>query len=53
MQLDPESASAHLNLAVAYAQLGRYGEARTHAEQALRLRPDYPQAQGLLDALSH
>jgi tetratricopeptide (TPR) repeat protein len=53
VQLDPESASAHLNLAVAYAQLGRYGEARTHAEQALRLRPDYPQAQGLLDALSH
>jgi len=53
VQLDPESASAQLNLAVAYAQLGRYGEARTHAEQALRLRPDYPQAQGLLDALSH
>ena len=52
VQLDPESASAQLNLAVAYAQLGRYGEARTHAEQALRLRPDYPQAQGLLDALS-
>ena len=53
MQLDPESASAQLNLAVAYAQLGRHGEARTHAEQALRLRPDYAQAQGLLDALSH
>jgi tetratricopeptide (TPR) repeat protein len=53
VQLDPESASAQLNLAVAYAQLGRYGEARTHAEQALRLRPDYPQAQDLLDALSH
>ena len=53
VQLDPESASAQLNLAVAYAQLGRHGEARTHAEQALRLRPDYPQAQGLLDALSH
>jgi tetratricopeptide (TPR) repeat protein len=51
VQLDPESASAHLNLAVAYAQLGRYTEARARAEEALRLRPDYPQAQRLLQEL--
>jgi tetratricopeptide (TPR) repeat protein len=51
VQLDPQSASAHLNLAVAYAQLGRYAEARARAEEALRLRPDYPQAQRLLQEL--
>jgi tetratricopeptide (TPR) repeat protein len=52
VRLDPDRASAHLNLGVAYAQLGRYAEARAQAEEALRLRPDYPQAQGLLRELS-
>jgi len=52
-RLDPQSASAQLNLAVAYAQLGREDEARARAGEALRLRPDYPQAQGLLEQLGH
>ena len=52
VRLDPDRASAHLNLGVAYAQLGRYAEARAQAEEALRLQPDYPQAQGLLRELS-
>ena len=47
----PQDASVHLNLAVVLAQLGRFDEARTEAVTALRLRPDYPQARGLLDAL--
>jgi tetratricopeptide (TPR) repeat protein len=51
VRLDPTSASAQLNLAVAYAELGRYRDARARAEEALRLQPDYPQAQGLLEAL--
>jgi len=50
-RLDPQSASAQLNLAVAYAQLGREDDARAHAREALRLRPDYAQAQGLLEKL--
>jgi Flp pilus assembly protein TadD len=55
VRLDPASASARLNLAVVHAQEGRLEAARARLEEALRLRPDYPQAQGLrqaLDALS-
>lgn len=48
---NPGDAAAHLNLAVVLAQLGREDEARAHAEEALRLRPAYAQARGLLDAL--
>jgi tetratricopeptide (TPR) repeat protein len=51
VQLDPSVAAAHLNLAVLYAQTGRTSEAIAEARQALRLQPDYPQAQGLLRAL--
>jgi tetratricopeptide (TPR) repeat protein len=49
--LEPTSASAQLNLAVAYAELGRYHEARARAQEALRLKPDYPQARALLEKL--
>jgi tetratricopeptide (TPR) repeat protein len=49
--LAPARASAQLNLAVAYAELGRYTEARARAQEALRLQPDYPQARALLDKL--
>jgi len=48
----PGDAAAQLNLAVVLAQLGREDEARAHAKEALRLRPAYAQARGLLDALS-
>ena len=49
--LDPARASAQLNLAVVRAEQGRYEEARTRVDAALRLRPDYPQARGLRAAL--
>ena len=49
--LDPASASAHLNLAVVYAQLGRFTEARAMATDALRLDPGEPRAADLLSAL--
>lgn len=50
-QLDPRSASICLNLAVLEAQEGRLDVARTLARAALQLRPDYPQARGLLATL--
>ena len=50
-RLDPASASICLNLAVLYAQDGRFDAARALAGDALRLQPDYPQARGLLEAL--
>ena len=49
--LDPASASAHLNLAVLYAELGRLGEARAMATEALRLDPAERRAADLLRAL--
>jgi tetratricopeptide (TPR) repeat protein len=50
-QLDPRSASARLNLAAVYAELGRFSEARTQALEALRLDPAETRAAGLLKAL--
>jgi tetratricopeptide (TPR) repeat protein len=47
----PSSASLHLNLAVAFAQEGRMDEARARVAEALRLRPDYPQARALAERL--
>ena len=49
--IDPRSASAHLNLAVLYAELGRYAEARAAAAEALRLDPAERRAKDLLGAL--
>jgi superkiller protein 3 len=49
--LDPASASAHLNLAVLYAELGRLAEARAMASEALRLDPAERRAADLLRAL--
>jgi tetratricopeptide (TPR) repeat protein len=50
-RLDPGSASAHLNLAAVYAELGRFADARTEALEALRLDPAEPRAASLLSAL--
>jgi len=49
--LDPTDASNLLNIAVLEAQRGDTMSAQEHARAALRLRPDYPQALGLLRAL--
>ena len=49
--LDPGSASAHLNLAAVYAELGRYPEARSQALEALRLDPAEARAAALVKAL--
>ena len=50
-RLDPLRASTHLNLAVLYAELGRFAEARNRAAEALRLDPAEPRAADLLKAL--
>jgi Flp pilus assembly protein TadD len=52
VRLDATSAVARQNLAALYAGTGRFAEASRLAEEALRLRPDYPQAKALLDALA-
>jgi tetratricopeptide (TPR) repeat protein len=50
-QLDPGSASARLNLAAVYAELGMVSEARIQALEALRLDPTEARATALLKAL--
>ncbi|HEX9502618.1 MAG TPA: glycosyltransferase family 39 protein, partial [Thermoanaerobaculia bacterium] len=50
-RLDPSDASDLLNVAVLQAQLGDTASARENARAALRLRPDYEKAQGLLRML--
>lgn len=49
--MDPLDASNLLNIAVLQAQRGDTMSARENARAALRLRPGYPQAVGLLRAL--
>lgn len=51
LRLDPARASVHLNLAVLYAELGRFAEARSRAAEARRLDPAEPRAAHLLKAL--
>lgn len=48
---DAQSASARLNLAALHAETGHFAAARLRLGEALRLRPDYPQARALLGAL--
>ncbi|MGD9344263.1 MAG: tetratricopeptide repeat protein [Candidatus Aminicenantes bacterium] len=40
LQTDPDSASAHNNLAVAYEKKSLWEEAKKEYEQALKIRPD-------------
>ena len=49
--LAPGRASARLNLAAVYAELGRFPEARSQAMEALRLDPAEARAAALLKAL--
>lgn len=51
VRLDPESASAHLNLASLLAGRGDVTRARAEAEKALLLHPGYEKAEVLLKAL--
>ena len=50
--LDGSRPSAHLHFAIACVQTDRFYEARTAAQRALALRPDYPQARAVLDAIA-
>ena len=44
VDLRPEDAYAHHNLAVSYFMMGRYGQGILHCRRALKLRPEYPLA---------
>ncbi len=44
LQLDPDSAVAHLNLGTALVQLNRLEEAIAHFEKAIAIKPDSPEA---------
>ncbi|MGF1502836.1 MAG: sulfotransferase [Paracoccaceae bacterium] len=44
LALDPSQAHYHHNLAVALGIAGAFDRARAHFEQALALKPDYPEA---------
>ncbi len=50
--LDDARPSSHLHLAIAYVQIDRLDEALAEARRALALRPDYPQARGVVEALT-
>jgi tetratricopeptide (TPR) repeat protein len=49
--LDGSRPSAHLHLAIAYVQIDRPADALAAAQRALAMRPDYPQARGVIEAL--
>jgi tetratricopeptide (TPR) repeat protein len=51
VRADPLDASAHNLLASKYLRAGRAAEARAQLEEALRLRPDYPEAHSNLGIL--
>ena len=45
MRLKPDFAEAHCNMATALEHMGRIRGAEEHYDEALRIRPDYPEAQ--------
>jgi len=47
----PATAATHFNLGLAYAALGRLGEAETSFAEAVRLKPDYREARENLAAV--
>jgi tetratricopeptide (TPR) repeat protein len=51
-RLDPARPSARLNLAAVYAELGMFPDARSEAQEALRLDPKEKRAAALLQALT-
>ena len=48
VEMDPGNASYHYHLAMAYSKVGEVVKARAAAQQALKLKPDYADAQKLL-----
>jgi tetratricopeptide (TPR) repeat protein len=52
VERDPRSASIRLNYAVAWAQVGRYADARREAENALKLNPGYERAKEFLRSIA-
>jgi tetratricopeptide (TPR) repeat protein len=52
VSLDGARPSSHLHLAIAYVQIDRHEEALAAARRALALRPDYPQARRVVEALT-
>jgi tetratricopeptide (TPR) repeat protein len=48
LQLRPNCAEAHFNLAAALEEGGRKQEAIEHYQQAVRIRPDFVEAQAQL-----
>jgi Flp pilus assembly protein TadD len=52
VSLDDARPSSHLHLAIAYVQIDRREDALREARRALELRPDYPQARGVIQALT-
>jgi len=48
LELDPESADGHHELAKAYWALGRWQDAEPHAQKAVALKPDLAPAHVLL-----
>ena len=52
LRLNPTHVSSHFQLGLALARTGRRTEAKTEVQEALRLRPDYPEARELMDELN-
>jgi tetratricopeptide (TPR) repeat protein len=52
VSVDPHNPAMWLNYATVLARKGKYPEARRATEEALRLRPEFPEAQALLQNIA-
>ena len=51
VRINPDDTVAHYNLGIALEKAGRVAEAMAQYEQALRIKPDYPEARNALTRL--